>query len=695
MLTHTQFLLLIALIYAVRAANNIPLAISNVGNCNSNTCQYTMSSLVQFSLFPGNHIEFVNPQNATDILVRINVTSFYLQPKVISEYSAYIPRANINATCICSGTASLIGNICTNQYTAGFPSLDPSIGYLFKSADITTTKCGTGLSYACAGGPIVPEGKIKVAIVSGWDYRVLLSVQDTSGMAQYLDWTADSVRDIKLNQYTIKLMPFNSFPFQLMDTCIVYTPDLFRINVVDSRYCNIRGEFDPRKIGAFQDMMTSSQKTQLSKQLSSAINFHEITGPFLSRCRVQADLSVPDMWSIIRSNEKFIDFKIRPYTISDELADDTFIFGPPPTSYTKHTVANGNTLAIDGYLFLYPQTQSTYQPCNSYYYTTMGFGVSMNYCSAVTNGGPGASSLCQIVNNYLSSVAQVQTNCPSNSIPTATYDPGCVNQHVVCIPWCDFNNVNSMTFEVRQLVNNRCVTYMISKYGVSIISELNTTFIGIIDKEVSTLVQVTGTLLLPISQGRRCSELSNISFNSSSLRILGEVQNKCSDELCSITSPYTESYSVMNYDKTKISIPVLQNYTGDITLSYCCGSDCLRYNVYIFPNNTGGIEYTTITSSFLSGVYTPFKAKNYINAATGMYNLLPEKNKVFMWIGIIIGVVIIIIVVILIYYIATFCYIPLKALSYKAYRSINSLKNSQAGVLKDNNEYVIRRLKYE
>jgi hypothetical protein len=695
-MSHIQIFILIAIINAVYAADNIPLAISNVGNCNSNTCQYTMSSLVQFGLFPGNQIEFVNPQNASDILVRINITSFYLQPKVISEYSAYIPRANLNATCICSGTASLIGNICSNKYTAGFPSVDPSIAYIFKSADIITTKCATGLSYACAGGPVVPDGKIKVAVISGWDYRVLLSVQDSSGLAQYLDWSADSVRDVKLNQYTVKLMPFNAFPYQVMDTCIVYTPDLFKVNIIDSRYCNIRGEFDPKKIGAFQDIMTNSQRAQLSKQLSSAINFHEITGPFLSKCRVQADLSIADMWSIIRANEKYIDFKVRPYTISDELADDTFVFGPPPTSYTKHTIANGNTLTIDGYLFLYPQSQSSYQSCNSYYYNTLDFGISMNNCGAVNSLS--GTTICQNINTYLTnplSLAQhgSTVNCPSDSVPTATYDPGCVNQHAICIPWCNYNKISAMTVEVRQLVNNRCVTYLISKYGVSVVSELNTTFIGVIDKEISTLVQVTGTLLLPVSQGRRCSELTNVSFNSSSLRITGNVVNKCSDELCSITSPYTESYSLMNYDGTVVSVAVLQNYSGDITLSYCCGSDCRKYNVNIFHNNTGGIEYTTITTSFVNGVYTPFKAKSYIDAAFGFYNLLPSKNKIVMWIGIFVGLIAIIIAIIVVYYLLKACYLPSRII-------VSKLKGYYNGMTQDSRndielERAMKRLKYE
>jgi hypothetical protein len=518
-------------------------------------------------------------------------------------------------------------------------------------------------------------------------------------VAQYLDWPADSVRDVKLNQYTVKLMPFNSFPYQVMDTCLVYTPDLFKVNILDSRYCNIRGEFDPRKIGAFQDIMTNSQKNQLSKQLSSAINFHEINGPFLSRCRVQADLSIPDMWSIIRSNEKYIDFKVRPYTISDELADDTFVFGPPPTSYTKHTIANGNTLTVDGYLFTYPQSQSSYQQCNSYYYNTLDFGISMNNCGPVSSGG---STVCQNINTYLSSPPTIQqaltqgangVSCPSDAVPTATYDPGCVNQHYICIPWCNYNKISSMTIEVRQLVNNRCVTYMISKYGVSIVSELNTTFIGVIDKEVQTLVQVTGTLLLPVSQGRRCSELTNVSFNSSSLRVSGNIVNKCADELCSITSPYTESYSLMNYDGTSFSIAVLQNYSGDVTLSYCCGSDCRKYSVNIFPNNTGGIEYTTLTTSFVNGVYTPFKMRSYADAAIGLYNLLPNKNKVMMWVGVIIGVIVIIIGVIVIYYILSFCYIPTKFMlsKLKGYYSNISRESTRDIEL----ERAMKRLKYE
>jgi hypothetical protein len=261
--------------------------------------------------------------------------------------------------------------------------------------------------------------------------------------------------------------------------------------------------------------------------------------------------------------------------------------------------------------------------------------------------------------------------------------------------WNDFRlrGVQALVKMRRQLVNNRCVTYMISKYGVSIVSELNTTFIGVIDKEVQTLVQVTGTLLLPVSQGRRCSELTNVSFNSSSLRVSGNIVNKCADELCSITSPYTESYSLMNYDGTSFSIAVLQNYSGDVTLSYCCGSDCRKYSVNIFPNNTGGIEYTTLTTSFVNGVYTPFKMRSYADAAIGLYNLLPNKNKVMMWVGVIIGVIVIIIGVIVIYYILSFCYIPTKFMlsKLKGYYSNISRESTRDIEL----ERAMKRLKYE
>jgi hypothetical protein len=428
--------------------------------------------------------------------------------------------------------------------------------------------------------------------------------------------------------------------------------------------------------------MTNSQKEKLSKSLSSAINFHEITGPFLSRCRVQADLSILDMWSIIRTNEKFIDFKVRPYTISDELTDDTFVFGPPPTSYTRHSIANGNTLTIDGHLFLYPHTQSSFVIYNNYYFNTISFGISY------TNGDWQTTESCQQVNTWLNS-----NSCPSYSIPTATYEPGCVNQKMVCIPWCNYNVISKMTLEVRQLVNNRCVTYAISKYGVSIISDLNTTFIGVIDKEISTLVQVTGTLLLPVSQGRRCSTLSDFHFNVTTLRVVGVVDNKCSDELCSITSPYTESYSFINYDKTKISIPVLQNYTGDVQFSYCCGSDCQKYSTNIYHNISGGIEYMSISSAFVSGVYAPFKAKNYVDAFKGIYNFMPEKRKVLMWFGVCLGIIALIIIIILLYYILRVCYIPSKILVKKAHSLYGSL-------LKENkkptdNEQILKRLKYE